>query len=404
MRKHPTMVNRAKDYLEHRRALGFALDISGELLLQFARFADDSGHRGPLTTELVLRWAALPEKASPRYRAGRLAIVRPFARYMDCRCLTPLCSTRSVACAPNWDGVAMVCCCLIPASMTSGTASRVDGSCSGTSKEWMSITPFRLLRPIWDTAKSPTRTGISRGQLSCFRRPVNVSKNSQGSSLPALPEKRFEQSLVEYLTKEQMQSLLDAPDTSSRIGRRDCVLLMLMYNTGARVSEIADLRVGDLRPESGGSVHFHGKGRKQRSVPLWRKTVQLLRKWLEETASSADKPLLPNSRGGFMTRAGVAQRLSQAVATAAAQNPTLRKSHISPHTIRHTTAMHLLQSGVDLSTIAMWLGHESIQTTHQYLEADLESKRKALASVKRPRPSQSRRTASKPLMQFLENL
>jgi len=222
--------------------------------------------------------------------------------------------------------------------------------------------------------------------------------------LLAIPEKRFERALVEYLTREQMQSLLDAPNTSSRIGRRDRVLLMLMYNTGARVSEIAALRIDDLRLESGGSVHFHGKGRKQRSVPLWHKTVQMLRKWLKETESSADRPLLPNSRGGFMTRAGVAHRLAQAVVTATARDPSLRKCHISPHTIRHTTAMHLLQSGVDLSTIAMWLGHESIQTTHQYLEADLESKRKALASVEPPRTSRSPRTESKPLMKFLEDL
>jgi integrase/recombinase XerD len=185
---------------------------------------------------------------------------------------------------------------------------------------------------------------------------------------------------------------------------RDRVLLMLMYNTGARVSEIAALRVGDLRLESGGSVHIHGKGRKQRSVPLWRQTVRLLRQWLKQIDTSSGKPLLPNSRGGFMTRAGVAHRLDRAIAIAATRDPSLRKCRISPHVIRHTTAMHLLQSGVDLSVIAMWLGHESIQTTHQYLQADLEAKKKALASVPSPRLSRSRPAATKPLLQFLKGL
>lgn len=222
--------------------------------------------------------------------------------------------------------------------------------------------------------------------------------------LLAIPVKRFEHVDVGYLTREQMQHLLDAPDASTKAGLRDRVLLMLMYNTGARVSEIAALRVSDLRLESGGSVHIRGKGRKQRSVPLWPQTVRLLRQWLKHTDASSDKPLLPNSHGGFMTRAGVAQRLVRAAVIATTWDPSLRRCRISPHTIRHTTAMHLLQSGVDLSVIAMWLGHESIQTTHQYLQADLDTKKKALASVSSPQLSRSRPATAKPLMQFLEGL
>jgi len=201
-----------------------------------------------------------------------------------------------------------------------------------------------------------------------------------------------------------MQNLLDAPNATSRSGLRDRVLLMLMYNTGARVSEIASLRFGDLHLESGGSVRIRGKGRKQRSVPLWSKTVQLLRQWLKHTDSSPDRPLLPNARGGFMTRAGVSHRLHRAVEIAANHDPSLQHHQISPHIIRHTTAMHLLQSGVDLSVIAIWLGHESIQTTHQYLEADLESKRKALQSVTPPRLARLKKEASNSLIQFLEGL
>jgi integrase/recombinase XerD len=222
--------------------------------------------------------------------------------------------------------------------------------------------------------------------------------------LLAIPGKRFQHVAVGYLTREQMQCLLDAPDASTKMGMRDRVLLMLMYNTGARVSEIAALRVSDLCLDSGGSVRIHGKGRKQRSVPLWRQTVRLLRQWLKQTDCSSDKPLLPNARGGFMTRAGVAQRLERATAIATTRDPSLRKCRISPHVIRHTTAMHLLQSGVDLSVIAMWLGHESIQTTHQYLQADLEAKKKALASMSSPRVPHARPAAAKPLLQFLESL
>jgi site-specific recombinase XerD len=247
-------------------------------------------------------------------------------------------------------------------------------------------------------------------RLAAIRSFIRYAASAEPLLLPvaqrllSIPVKRFEHTVVGYLSREQMQHLLVAPDASTKVGLRDRVLLMLMYNTGARVSEMAALRVGDLHLESGGSVHIHGKGRKQRSVPLWKQTIRLLRQWLKQTDNSPEKPLLPNARGNSMTRAGIAQRLQRAVTIAAAQDRSLRKHHISPHTIRHTTAMHLLQAGVDLSVIAMWLGHESIQTTHQYLQADLESKKKALAALESPRLPRSRRAAANPLMQFLEGL
>ena len=220
----------------------------------------------------------------------------------------------------------------------------------------------------------------------------------------SIPCKRFDRASVESLTCTQMQAVLEAPDASTHTGLRDRVLLLLMYNTGARVTEIATLRVGDLRLEDGGYVQILGKGRKQRSVPLWRRTVKLLKRWLKQTEGSPESPLLPNAGGEPMTRAGIAQRLARAVAIAAKSDPSLLKVSISPHTIRHTTAMHLLQSGVDLSVIAMWLGHEGIQTTHQYLNADLKTKQQALATLEAPRLSRMRRTVAKPLMRFLEGL
>lgn len=220
----------------------------------------------------------------------------------------------------------------------------------------------------------------------------------------AIPMKRFDRTAVAHLTREQMQAVLDAPDVATLAGQRDRLLLMLLYNTGARVSEITNLKIQDVRLESSSSIHILGKGRKLRSVPLWRETAKLLRQWLRRTPGLPDSPLLPNAHGKPMSRSGIAQRLRLAAARAAAKHPDLKSVHVSPHTIRHTTAMHLLQSGVDLSMIAMWLGHESIQTTHQYLDADLESKRVALDYLEPPQCRGKRSSPTKPLMRFLNGL
>ena len=220
----------------------------------------------------------------------------------------------------------------------------------------------------------------------------------------AIPSKRFERRVIGYLQPSQIQALLDAPDLSTRAGLRDRVLLTLMYNTGARVSELAGLKVGDLRLDNGGAIHLRGKGRKERTVPLWRESVRLIRGWLKQTTSTPDAPLLPNSRGAHMTRSGIEHRLRVVLERAAKKDPALSKVQLSPHTIRHTTAMHLLQSGVDLSVIAMWLGHESIGTTHQYLDADLETKQRALDRLHSPTVCRPGRKAQPKLVAFLRRL
>ena len=220
----------------------------------------------------------------------------------------------------------------------------------------------------------------------------------------AIPAKRFERASVSYLTREQMQAILDSPDVATFSGRRDQVLLLLLYNTGARASEIAGLQIRDVSLQSRISVQIRGKGRKNRSMPLWQKTARLLRSWLKELDGVPDSPLLPNARGHRLTRSGVAQRLRNTVQRATSEDPSLRSLRISPHLIRHTTAMHLLQSGVDLSVIAMWLGHESTQTTHQYLDADLESKKRALAYLETPRVGKSSRPRENDIVQFLNGL
>lgn len=219
----------------------------------------------------------------------------------------------------------------------------------------------------------------------------------------SIPMKRFERASVKHLTRQQMQLLLDTPG-SSRAGFRDRVLLTLMYNTGARVSEIASIKVDDLCLKAKGSIRIRGKGRKQRTIPLWRETTQLLRTWMHQISVAPESPLVPNARGQEMTRSGIESRLRTIVKRAATLDSSLEKHRVSPHVIRHTTAMHLLQSGVDLSVIAMWLGHESIQTSHQYLDADVETKRRALDHMNVPTIRQHKTTRTTSLMTFLSSI
>jgi len=182
-------------------------------------------------------------------------------------------------------------------------------------------------------------------------------------------------------------------------------LLTLLYNTGARVSEIIGVKVGDVVMSESACVHLRGKGRKQRSTPLWKSTVQEIRAWLKRNpVLGADAALLPNRDGNPMTRCNVTQRLNIAVAHAAQTVKSLSKRNISPHTIRHTTAMHLLQSGVAFNVIALWLGHESTTTTHRYVEADLAMKSKALARLQAPETTNCRYHPDDTLMLFLQAL
>jgi len=208
-----------------------------------------------------------------------------------------------------------------------------------------------------------------------------------------------------YLSREEMLAVIDAPD-ETWIGQRDHVLFLMLYNTGARVSEIVGVKVGDVvLEERAACAHLHGKGRKQRSVPLWRSTVKAVRAWLKQNPQlKPASPLLPNRNGHAMTRTNVALRLALAVHTATQAYPDLEKRHVSPHVIRHTTAMHLLQAGVDISVIALWLGHESPVTTHQYVEADLAMKERALARLHEPDARIQRYRAPDSLIEFLKTL
>jgi site-specific recombinase XerD len=220
----------------------------------------------------------------------------------------------------------------------------------------------------------------------------------------AVPMKRFERPMLGFLTREEMMAVLGQPG-STWTSQRDHLLLAMLYNTGARVSEIIDVRVADVVLDGAACVHLHGKGRKQRSVPLWKTTVQEIRAWLRLNPQlRGEAALLPNRTGRAMTRSNVAQRLELAVDRAETQLPNLKKKQISPHLVRHTTAMHLLQSGVPFNVISLWLGHESATTTHRYVEANLAMKEKALARLEAPDTKLRRFRAPDALVQFLQAL
>jgi len=220
----------------------------------------------------------------------------------------------------------------------------------------------------------------------------------------AVPMKRFERPMLGFLTRPEMLAVLgpSGPDWTSQ---RDHLLLAMLYNTGARVSEIIGVRVADVVLEGAACVHLQGKGRKQRSVPLWKTTVQEIRSWLRlNPRLRGDAALLPSRDGRTMTRCNVTQRLALAVTRAIAQQPSLASKHVSPHTVRHSTAMHLLQSGVPFNVIALWLGHESTNTTHRYVEADLAMKERALSRLEAPDTKLRRFRASDSLIRFLQSL
>jgi site-specific recombinase XerD len=220
----------------------------------------------------------------------------------------------------------------------------------------------------------------------------------------SVPMKRFERKMVGYLTRDQMMAVIDVA-TDTWIGQRDRLLLTLMFNTGARVSEIIGVRVVDIVLGPTNSIRLHGKGRKQRSLPLWKNSAQAVRDWLHLNPKLRDEsPLLPGRDGHPMTRANVAQRLQLAVDAASALHPQLKTMSVSPHIVRHSTAMGLLQSGVELCEIALWLGHESPSTTHMYIEADLAMKERSLARLKQPEIKQVRYLPPKALLDFLQGL
>ena len=238
-------------------------------------------------------------------------------------------------------------------------------------------------------------------RLVALRTPDSLG---QVTRVMAIPIKRSDKRLVGYLNRDEIKALLAAPDRSTWSGRRDRALLLTLYNSGARVSEITALRREQVQldPAVGPSLDLHGKGRKQRIVPLWTDTAQVLRAWFRELGSQSSGVVFPNARGHALSRDGVDYLLRQAVT--AADCPSLASKKVSPHVLRHSTAMHLFQAGVDMAVIALWLGHESLDTTHVYLEADLATKERALNNLEPIPGTPTRYRADDKLLTFLAAL
>lgn len=202
--------------------------------------------------------------------------------------------------------------------------------------------------------------------------------------LLAIPSKIVDERLVAYLTRDEMQAVLDAPDPRARAGVRDRAMLHLAFAAGLRVSELVGLRLDELALQPQPSIHVRGKGRRERLLPLWKTTAAALRAWLALRGQASCPELFLNARGGPLTRDGFEYILAKHVATATVKTPSLKPKRVSPHVLRHTCAMHTLEATHDIRKVALWLGHASVQTTEIYVRADPSAKLDALDAVLPP--------------------
>ena len=266
----------------------------------------------------------------------------------------------------------------------------------------------KFLEHLEGQRRNCTRTRNNRlSALQAFFRYVAFSEPSLAlhcQRVLAIPAKRYEQRPVEFLTKEEIETLVAAPDPKTWIGRRDRVILLIGTQTGLRNSEITSLRCQDVELGTGAHVRCLGKGRKMRCTPLRQDVALALKEWLSERRGAPQDPVFPSLRGTRLS-ADALQRLVARHAAAARQSyPSLTGKTVTPHTLRHSAAMDLLQRGVDLSVIALWLGHESTETTQIYLHADMRLKEQALAHATVCGLVPDRYAPPDPLLNFLESL
>lgn len=235
--------------------------------------------------------------------------------------------------------------------------------------------------------------------------PLIPDRAHTASQVLAIPQRRHDRAVVSYLTGSETDALLAAPDRATWYGRRDHALLLTAAQTGLRLSELTGLTIQDLTTTApGAAVHTMGKGRKQRATPLTSQTAAVLKAWLPEAGSAPTGPLFPTRRGTRMSADAVQRLVAKHAATAAVQCPSIGSKHVTPHTLRHTAAMALMTAGVDTSVIALWLGHQSAQTTHIYLHADMTIKERALARVRTSSTTPGRYRPADDLLDFLERL
>ena len=230
------------------------------------------------------------------------------------------------------------------------------------------------------------------------------SRASQIQRVLAIPSKRHMRALVHFLNRSEVDALLAAPDQKTWFGRRDHALLLVAVQTGLRLSELTGLQRPDVSLGTGAHVRCVGKGRKERCTPLTKMTAAVLKAWLREPARHNAQALFPSASGGRLSPDSVSDLLAKHVAHAGHSCPSLRQKHVTPHVLRHTLAMELLQEGVDRAVIALWLGHESVETTQIYLDANLTLKEEILAKTTSPDGKPGRYRADDELLAFLKRL
>jgi site-specific recombinase XerD len=261
-----------------------------------------------------------------------------------------------------------------------------------------------FLEQLESTRKNSVRTrNVRLAALRSFARYTTVfhapGRVFSLQRILSIPIKRSVQPVMGFLTRGAMTGILDAIKIRSWAGQRDHIFFSRLYNTGARVSELLQLHGEDLR---GRVVRLHGKGRKERDVPIPAKLAERVRSWCQSNQIRPQRPIFTNTRGAPLSRDGVSFRLAEIVQRAARQTPSLKNRHITPHTFRHTAAMHLLQSGVALEVVALWLGHASPVTTHGYVVADLKMKQECLEQLDQHEVTPRRAPPKSRLIGFLE--
>jgi site-specific recombinase XerD len=238
-------------------------------------------------------------------------------------------------------------------------------------------------------------------RYAAFETPAH---SAQIQRVLAIPSKRFTRILVQFLTRPEVEALLAAPDTHTWFGRRDHAFILLAVQTGLRLSEMTGLKRQDLVVGAGAHVRVVGKGRKERCTPIAKSTLAVLKAWQREPQRGNSDLLFPSVKGDRLTVHGVRYLLNKHRLTASKVCPSLKQKRVTVHRLRHTMAMDLLQEGVDRSVIALWLGHESVETTQIYLEATLAMKEQALSKTTSPRGRPGRYRPGDPLLAFLNSL
>ena len=358
---------------------------------QLRRFVDFMRrHRASfITTALALQWATKSTKCHPGNWRNRLIVVRCFARFRfasDPRTeipppgLLPQRYRRTTRSIPTDDDV----------SRLLEAAKRV-----------------RAPKRLWGATHVTILGLLAVAAIRSFFRYVALCEPAMGGlaqRILLLPKKRYDRKPVDFLTPRETAALLAAPRRGTWTGRRDYALMLVAVQTGLRVSELVKLCWGSVALGVGAYVKCSGKGRKERCTPLFKEAAAMLRAWSRECKSDAQSPVFPNARGACLSRDGVQYIVAKHAATARRQCLSLKGKRVSPHVLRHTSAMNLLQHGIDRSVIALWLGHESSETTDVYLHANLEMKERALARTAPSNVKPGRYKPSDKVLSFLKSL